>query len=48
MGGTVVISPQAVQRVMFSRISLFPIGDAWAAVGEAVNRSLPKAYSDKI
>ena len=39
MGGTLVISPQAVQRVMFSRISLFPLGDAWAAVSEAEYRS---------
>jgi hypothetical protein len=39
MGGTLVISPQAMQRVTFSRISLFPPGDAWAAVSEAVYRS---------
>jgi hypothetical protein len=46
MGGTLIISPQAVQRVMFSRISLFPLGDA--AVSEAVTRSLPKVHRDKI
>jgi len=39
MGGTLVISPQAAQRLMFGRISLFSLGDAWAAVSEAVNRS---------